>query len=1798
MRQTLHILLLLCILHVLSFQATMANNYSSTGFAFQYYQTFKQKVTETLNGHFAEQSIAFLMPPPSGTVSVRINAGSDDAEESVSSGAITTTSTDLELAVDGATSQLVGMRFNGVAIPSGATITSAYIEFETDAAQTGNCNLNIQGEDADNPGTFTSVDKISTRTRTTTSVAWNPPDWNTVDEKHQSPDISNIIQEIINRAGWADGNSLVLIIDGTGRREAESYEGEAAAAPLLVVNYTTPTPVCNDIVDSESFESGFGIWNDGGTDCFRRNSNANTGTYSLNLQDNTGTSLATTNTIDLSAYSEIEIRFSFITVGFNSTNHDFWLQLSSDGGANFTTVEEWNYNDEFVNNTRYNETVSITGPFTSNIQVRFRCHAQNNNDDVYLDDIEIVGCNIPEICNNGIDDDGDGLTDCDDPDCAFISNPEFDSGTTDWALYQQTGSTATFSIDNTSQLSGANSAYLDVTSTSGTSWHLQLAQINHSIEAGETYTVSFLARAAASRSVFVHVQLRESPWNDYWGESVNIGTSPAFYSYTFTASATSNNVGLLFDVGATTDDVWIDNVHFGGECPVVPEICGNGIDDDGDTLVDCADPDCEVPSVTSISSTNPSNCPTPNNGQITIAASGSNLEYSINNGTSYQTGNSFSGLSAGSYTIIVRNSVSGCEQTYGSNPVLLTGPSCVEICGNGIDDDGDTLVDCADPDCEVPTVTSLSSTNPSNCPTPNNGQIIISASGSNLEYSINNGTSYQTGNSFSGLSAGSYTIIVRNSVSGCEQTYGSNPVLLTGPSCVEICGNGIDDDGDTFVDCDDSDCSGSIVTDTDGDGINDLCDVDDDNDGILDEDELECSGATDFNFSSLATSSNQTIAQLESIINGSSVNINGSLMTIDVTQNGNGKNEYLQIQDNHHTNVYGIYARDYDNPTYSDAISYTYTFDQALSDFSFKVLDVDDGDAVEVYGFYQGVVTPFTYTLYPSTVVTYEGNNQFSSPANTESSTNEDLGTIDFDFTGNMVDSIVVKHWDIDPHGTITMTTYSAPCAEKDTDGDDIPDPRDPDSDNDGCPDAIEGAGSFTSSDIDGNNRLTGGVDANGMPTVAGASGQGAAAAVTDAGLYACLVPEICGNGIDDDGDTLVDCADPDCDVPSVTSMSPTNPTNCLSLSDGQIIITASGSNLEYSINNGISYQTGNTFIALSPGSYTIIVRNSATGCEQTYGSNPVVLTGPSCPEICDNGVDDDGDGLIDCNDPDCNSIANQEFDAGTTSWDTYIQSGAAATLTVDNTSQLSGTNAGFIDIAATNGNNWDIQLAQPGKSIESGKIYNISFEARAAANRNIYVSVQETVSPYTDYGGQTISLGTTANSYSFDIAAGATNSGNVGLYFHLGANTTDVWIDNVFFGETCPVFPEICGNGIDDDGDGLIDAADPDCPTPFICDSKFYQTMEVAGEYWLYEIATDPVQLTPLVNITTTGGISDDINGVVFNKNDGYIYFIELHAPHNLYRMGGDYTIVNLGPVTGFPGSFYPNSAGIGNDGTIYYRHPWDSDIFLLDMSTLTVSLLCDHPTWTAQTRNVGDLALNPLDGKYYGTRDSTSVLISYDLNNCDTSVTTLSQWIDGALGAFYIAADGTGYGYANNTGNLYQIDLATGQVQVVGTGAPTTETDGCSCEGIKFTKDVNPGTVTAGNSATYTFTIYNNWNTPLTNIAFRDTLTQGLLWNSEPYNLTGGITIGTTSILGTANGEFTITNLPIGTTSFQIDASTPLLYSGTVPHYNQAYLENFPSLLASFKPSDYPGTPKIDDPTPLIIYASFGNLRQWRGR
>jgi hypothetical protein len=172
----------------------------------------------------------------------RIAADSDDAEEEGSgSHDVFLSSLDLEL-VEDAYDQLVGLRFSALEIPRGARILDAWLQFQADGSTSTGTSLQVRAEASDDAPTFTRTRRdISNRALGSASVSWTPPAWSAgaQGEAQRSPSLVGVVQEVVDRAGWAPGNDLVLIIAGGGLRRAEAYDGLPEAAPLLHVEHQT-----------------------------------------------------------------------------------------------------------------------------------------------------------------------------------------------------------------------------------------------------------------------------------------------------------------------------------------------------------------------------------------------------------------------------------------------------------------------------------------------------------------------------------------------------------------------------------------------------------------------------------------------------------------------------------------------------------------------------------------------------------------------------------------------------------------------------------------------------------------------------------------------------------------------------------------------------------------------------------------------------------------------------------------------------------------------------------------------------------------------------------------------------------------------------------------------------------------------------------------------------------------------------------------------------------------------------------------------------------------------------------------------------------------------------------------------------------------------------------------------------------------------------------------------------------------------------------------------------------------------
>lgn len=289
------------------------------------------------------------------------------------------------------------------------------------------------------------------------------------------------------------------------------------------------------------------------------------------------------------------------------------------------------------------------------------------------------------------------------------------------------------------------------------------------------------------------------------------------------------------------------------------------------------------------------------------------------------------------------------------------------------------------------------------------------------------------------------------------------------------------------------------ITNPDGDSVSEICtatfDLDEDNDGILDINEL---GTCATSGSVLDWSANYTSG-------GAAAETGDDPVVVNPTATADGVNVYLsrtvsgviegytyKINNFNSTGIYNLLQE----AKNGGASTHTFKFSQPVYNLAFTVFDVDEGggnttfiDEVEI------IITKEDGTTHALTAGEYTTNGQ-TFTSNTFTGTG---ASTDASFSINGIQAWVSK---IDiVYSNLTTAPVSGQnqgtgisdftfCKAQDTDTDGTPDYLDIDSDNDGCYDAIEAAGSFTASDLTSSNNLAdadeGSVDSNGIPTNSG----------------------------------------------------------------------------------------------------------------------------------------------------------------------------------------------------------------------------------------------------------------------------------------------------------------------------------------------------------------------------------------------------------------------------------------------------------------------------------------------------------------------------------------------------------------------------------------------------------------------------------------------------------------------------------------------------------------------------------------
>ncbi|MFD2591972.1 choice-of-anchor L domain-containing protein, partial [Aquimarina hainanensis] len=294
----------------------------------------------------------------------------------------------------------------------------------------------------------------------------------------------------------------------------------------------------------------------------------------------------------------------------------------------------------------------------------------------------------------------------------------------------------------------------------------------------------------------------------------------------------------------------------------------------------------------------------------------------------------------------------------------------------------------------------------------------------------------------------------------------------------------------------------SGLGDSDLDGLSDAVDLDDDNDGILDSTECQSSSS---NFT-VASSTNGTFVLSNSggTANWTISNSGGSLVSSGLSDN----NELYYV----HTG-----SNPWDLST------------------TFQISSLPVGADIELilYGFVDKTSPDFNAS-FGSRFGTYTiswlggiGDARVYDPAGNQIVGGEQSISNGGNFVQNGVFNNNVLQWyvvfpvgatqfTINAEGGAGLEGFRFAANEifcPDTDGDSIPDYLDNDSDNDSCADALEGDnGGLTLASLDANGRITGGVDANGVPTAV-SGGQADVSSTNNA---------VTSTTCDDDGDGVI----------------------------------------------------------------------------------------------------------------------------------------------------------------------------------------------------------------------------------------------------------------------------------------------------------------------------------------------------------------------------------------------------------------------------------------------------------------------------------------------------------------------------------------------------------------------------------------------------------------------------------------------------------------------------------------------------
>jgi hypothetical protein len=174
-------------------------------------------------------------------------------------------------------------------------------------------------------------------------------------------------------------------LDEDGDGNADCADTDCTADPACAPGGWTQ-------LSNTNFESNWGIYTDGGSDCQRLSnaSYAHGGTWTGEIRDNSGTASSFySSAFNLGGYSDLEVDFWYYARSME-VGENFFVELWN--GSSWVVIGNYVRGTHFNNNALTHQVITVSSAavnFSGAAQLRFRADGSDNSDAVNIDDVVV-----------------------------------------------------------------------------------------------------------------------------------------------------------------------------------------------------------------------------------------------------------------------------------------------------------------------------------------------------------------------------------------------------------------------------------------------------------------------------------------------------------------------------------------------------------------------------------------------------------------------------------------------------------------------------------------------------------------------------------------------------------------------------------------------------------------------------------------------------------------------------------------------------------------------------------------------------------------------------------------------------------------------------------------------------------------------------------------------------------------------------------------------------------------------------------------------------------------------------------------------------------------------------------------------------------------------------------------------------------------------------------------------------------------------------------------------------------------